>query len=329
VAEYRRMLITGGAGFIGSNFIRHLLRQRPDTIILNFDLLTYAGNPDNLSNFEGLPNYNFCQGDISNLDDVNDAFNSFRPDSVVHFAAESHVDRSITDPSAFIRTNFAGTEMLLRAAKLHHVKRFLHVSTDEVYGSLSLTDPAFTENTPIAPNSPYSASKAASDLIARAYFHTYDLPVVITRCSNNYGPSQHPEKLIPLMISNALRDIPLPVYGDGMNVRDWIYVTDHCAGILAAMERGNDGEVYNLGGNAEENNLNVVHNILRILGKPDNLIEFVTDRPGHDRRYAMNITKAQTELGWSPQYTFDRGLSETVAWYNSNPEWIENALKRR
>jgi dTDP-glucose 4,6-dehydratase len=322
-------MVTGGAGFIGSNFIRYILRQRPDTLIINFDLLTYAGNPDNLSDFEGLPNYHFIQGDISELEDVKNAFDIFRPDSVVHFAAESHVDRSINDPSAFIRTNFAGTEMLLRVAKLHHIKRFLHVSTDEVYGSLSLTDPPFTENTPIAPNSPYSASKAASDLIARAYYHTYDMPVVITRCSNNYGPYQHPEKLIPLMITNALKDDTLPVYGDGMNVRDWIYVADHCAGILAALEKGHDGEVYNLGGNAEETNLDVVNNILKILGKSTDLINFVIDRLGHDRRYAMNISKAKNELGWSPKYTFERGLSETVAWYNANPEWVEGALKRK
>lgn len=329
MAEYNKIMVTGGAGFIGSNFIRHILCQRPDTLIINFDLLTYAGNPDNLSDFEGLPNYHFIQGDISELEDVKNAFDTFRPDNVVHFAAESHVDRSITDPSAFIRTNFAGTEMLLRVAKLHHIKRFLHVSTDEVYGSLSLTDPPFTENTPIAPNSPYSASKAASDLIARAYYHTYDMPVVITRCSNNYGPYQHPEKLIPLMVTNALKDDKLPVYGDGMNVRDWIYVADHCAGILAALEKGHDGEVYNLGGNAEETNLDVVNNILKILGKSTDLINFVIDRPGHDRRYAMNISKAKNELGWFPKYTFERGLSETVAWYNANPEWVEGALKRK
>ncbi|MEI6518728.1 MAG: dTDP-glucose 4,6-dehydratase [bacterium] len=328
MAEYNKILVTGGAGFIGSNFIRYILRQRPDTIIINFDLLTYAGNPDNMSDFDNLPNYHFIQGDISDQEDVKNVFDTFRPDFVVHFAAESHVDRSITDPSAFIRTNFAGTEMMLRVAKLHHIKRFLHVSTDEVYGSLSMTDPPFTENTPIAPNSPYSASKAASDLIARAYYQTYDMPVVITRCSNNYGPYQHPEKLIPLMITNALNDVPLPIYGDGLNVRDWIYVIDHCAGILAALERGHDGEVYNLGGNAEKTNLDVVNNILKILGKSTDLINFIIDRPGHDRRYAMNITKAKNELGWTPQYTFTRGLSETVAWYNSNPEWIEGALKK-
>ncbi len=328
MAEYNKVLVTGGAGFIGSNFIRYLLKNRPEISIFNFDLLTYAGNPDNMSDFEGLPNYQFYQGDICDLQDVRNAFDAFRPDAVVHFAAESHVDRSITDPSAFIRTNFAGTEMLLRAAKLQRIQRFLHISTDEVYGSLSLTDPAFSEDTPISPNSPYSASKAASDLIAHAYFHTYDMPVIITRCSNNYGPYQHPEKFIPLMISNALKDLSLPIYGDGMNIRDWIYVTDHCAGILAALEKGNPGETYNLGGNAEENNLTVVHSILQILGKPDSLIEFVTDRLGHDRRYAMNISKANRELGWAPEYTFERGLAETVEWYNSNPEWIENAVKK-
>lgn len=314
-----RILVTGGAGFIGSNFVRMLL-QKTEHDVTNLDVLTYAGNLENLRDVESDSRYAFVKADINDREQVEQAFAAHRPDVVVHFAAESHVDRSVLDARDFVLTNVLGTQVLLDVARAQGIKRFVHVSTDEVYGSLGPTG-AFTEETPLAPNSPYSASKAGSDMLARAAFQTHGMDVVITRCSNNYGPYQFPEKLIPLMIANALEDQPLPVYGDGANVRDWIFVTDHCEGILAVMERGVAGEVYNLGGNAEAKNLDVVKTILGLLGKPESLIQFVQDRPGHDRRYAMDIAKVQRELGWEPVHDFREGLAETVEWYVENREW--------
>jgi len=316
-----KILVTGGAGFIGSNFVRMVLKSR-DHEIVNLDALTYAGNLENLTEIEGDPRYSFVRGDIAERESLAAAFAAHRPEIVVHFAAESHVDRSVLDASDFIRTNVLGTQNLLDVARAQGVERFVHVSTDEVYGSLGATG-LFREDTPLQANSPYSASKAGSDLLVRAAFHTHGFPGVITRCSNNYGPFQFPEKLIPLMIANALEDEPLPVYGDGMNVRDWIHVTDHCEGVLAVMERGVAGEVYNLGGNAERANIDVVKEILRLLGKPESLIQYVTDRPGHDRRYAMDIDKIGRELGWRPRLGFEQGLAATVDWYVQQRDWWE------
>lgn len=323
------ILVTGGAGFIGSSFIRCMLSWHTAVRIVNLDALTYAGNLENLAAVADNPRYQFVKGDITNENEVRAAFRCAETmfgspiDAVVHFAAESHVDRSIEAPAIFLKTNVLGTEVMLRISREEKVRRFVHISTDEVYGTLGPNDAPFTEYTPIAPNSPYAASKASSDLIARAYFETYGFPVSITRCSNNYGPYQFPEKLIPLMIANALEDKPLPVYGDGRNVRDWIYVDDHSAGIAAVLERGNPGEVYNLGGHAEVENLHVIKTILSTLDKPESLIHFVTDRPGHDRRYAMNTAKARRELGWAPTTRFDDGIRSTVRWYLSNKEWMD------
>jgi len=320
--------VTGGAGFIGSNFVRFLLREHPEDRVVNLDLLTYAGNLENLAEIEEDPRYRFVRGDVANAHDVETAFalaeEAFGApvDAVVHFAAESHVDRSIEDASAFLRTNVLGTHVLLEVSRRRGVRRFVHVSTDEVYGSLG-DHGAFTEETPLAPNSPYAASKAASDLLVRAAWRTYGFPAVITRCSINYGPYQFPEKLIPLMIANALDGKPLPVYGDGQNVRDWIHVEDHCRGVDAALRRGRPGEVYNFGGSSERRNLDVVKTILRILGRPESLVQFVPDRPGHDRRYAMDWSKAARELDWRPQWTFEDGLAATVEWYLSNQDWLE------
>lgn len=326
--DSNRWLITGGCGFIGSNLIRLLLRQRPDLHILNLDKLTYAGNTANLA---GLPEgeaarHELVRGDIAESPDVRAAFSRFRPDVVLHLAAESHVDRSLTDAAPFIRTNIDGTRVLLAAALEFGVRRFVMVSTDEVYGSLGPDDPAFTEQTPLAPNSPYSASKASADLLARAYHHSYGLDVVTTRCSNNYGPYQFPEKLISLMIKNALRDEPLPVYGDGMNVRDWLHVEDHAAAIVAAADRGLSGETYNIGGANERPNIEVVRMILKVLGKPESLIQYVADRAGHDRRYAINSAKIDRDLGWRPERTFEEGLKKTVEWYVANRPWWEAIL---
>ena len=315
------VLVTGGAGFIGSNFVRLLLAQTEHRVV-NLDALTYAGNLENLKDVEQDPRYAFVRADIAEPEQVRAAFEQHAPDAVVHFAAESHVDRSVLDAGAFVRTNVVGTQVLLDVARARGVEKFVHVSTDEVYGSLGPTG-LFREDTPLQANSPYSASKAGSDLLVRAAVHTHGFPAVTTRCSNNYGPFQFPEKLIPLMIANALEDQPLPVYGDGKNVRDWIYVTDHCEGILAVLERGGVGEVYNLGGNAEMENIEVVTQILGRLGKPDSLIRYVTDRPGHDRRYAMDIEKIRRELGWEPRYTFAQGLAETVDWYVAQRPWWE------
>jgi dTDP-glucose 4,6-dehydratase len=319
------VLLTGGCGFIGSNLVRLLLAERPGWRIVNLDKLTYAGNPENLADLEKDPRYRFVRGDICNGELIGDLFKVERIDAVMHLAAESHVDRSILAPSVFIETNVRGTQVLLEAAREFGVKRFLHVSTDEVYGSLGPTG-LFTEETPLAPSSPYSASKASSDLLALAYAHTFKVPVVVTRCSNNYGPYQFPEKLIPLMIANAVRDLPLPVYGDGMNVRDWIHVEDHCRGLLVALEQGEAGQVYNFGASSERHNIDIVKQVLRAVGKPESLIKFVKDRPGHDRRYAIDSSKAKAKLGWAPRKKFEDALGETVRWYLAHRAWWERVL---
>jgi dTDP-glucose 4,6-dehydratase len=319
----RSILVTGGAGFIGSNFVELVLRSRADWQVVNLDALTYAGNPENLSAHEKDPRYAFVHGDICEPADVARAFAACRgPVSVVHFAAESHVDRSIQSGLPFVRTNVLGTQVLLDESRARKIERFLHVSTDEVYGSLGATG-KFTEETPLAPNSPYSASKAASDLLVRAAFHTHGFPGLITRCSNNYGPYQFPEKLIPLMIANAAEDKELPVYGDGQNVRDWLYVEDHCEALLAVLERGQPGEVYNIGGNNEYPNLAIVKLVLATLKKPESLIRFVKDRPGHDRRYAIDAAKIRAELGWEPRFRFETALPRTVAWYQAHSQWLQ------
>ena len=314
------VLVTGGAGFIGSNFIRYSMENHPDYRIINYDKLTYAGNLENLAGVEKNPQYVFEKGDICDKQNVLRCLKEYRIDMLVHFAAESHVDRSILGSAEFVQTNFVGTSILLDAAKEIGVNRFLQVSTDEVYGSLGDSG-SFTEATPLHPNSPYSATKASADMLALAYQHTFGLPVMVTRCSNNYGPYQFPEKLIPLMIANALHDKPLPVYGDGMNVRDWLHVLDHCSAIDAVLHRGTIGEVYNIGGNHEKQNLEIVRLILKNLNKPESLITFIKDRPGHDRRYAIDSGKIQRELGWQPSYSFERGISETIKWYVNNQSW--------
>jgi dTDP-glucose 4,6-dehydratase len=315
------LLVTGGCGFIGSNFIRRLIASDPTVQVVNFDALTYAGNPANLADLEAHPNYRFVQGDIADAAAVRHVF-SFDVRSVIHFAAESHVDRSIHDSGPFIRTNVLGTQTLLDAARAFQVERFVQVSTDEVYGSLGATG-AFTEQTPLAPNSPYSASKAAADLLVRSYFHTFGFPAVITRCSNNYGPYQFPEKLIPLFVTNLLKDQAVPVYGDGLQVRDWIHVNDHCAAVEAVWRHGKPGEVYNIGGRSEKTNLELTTTLLDLLKKPHSLIRYVKDRPGHDRRYAIDCSKIERELGWKPSVPFERGLRETIDWYCSHQDWAE------
>lgn len=315
-----RLLITGGAGFIGSNFIHYLRREHPSYEIVNVDLLTYAGNPDNLSNIEISNQYRFIQADIADSNAIEPLFaEGF--DSIVNFAAESHVDRSITDPGIFVRTNITGTQALLDLAIKYKVPKFLQISTDEVYGSLG-AEGLFSEVTPLAPNSPYSASKAGADLLVRAYHETYGLHVNITRCSNNYGPYQFPEKLIPLMIRNALDNKPLTVYGDGLNIRDWLYVEDHCNAIALVLHQGRAGEIYNIGGNNERTNLQVVRMILQELGKPESLIHYVEDRLGHDRRYAIDATKIRNELRWQPKYEYETGIKSTIKWYRENGEWL-------
>ncbi|HLP16935.1 MAG TPA: dTDP-glucose 4,6-dehydratase [Bacteroidota bacterium] len=321
----KNVLVTGGAGFIGSNFVRHMLDTHPDYLIVNFDALTYAGNLENLTEIENDPRYCFVRGDIRDRAGVERVFTERGIDAVVHFAAESHVDRSITGPSIFIDTNIVGTNVLLETARKANVERFLHVSTDEVYGSLGETG-LFTETTPLHPNSPYSASKASSDLLVLAYQHTFGFPGIVTRCSNNYGPYQFPEKLIPLMIANALADKPLPVYGTGMNVRDWLYVGDHCAALDRVLHKGTPGEVYNIGGNNEKPNIEIVKLILDVLGKPESLITYVKDRPGHDLRYAIDASKIERELGWTPAYTFEIGMRATIEWYLQNRKWWERIL---
>ena len=314
------ILVTGGCGFIGSNFIRHMLSSS-DVAITNLDKLTYAGNLENLKDLEGHPSYTFVRGDIADEADVERAFGE-RVDGVVNFAAESHVDRSILNPDAFIRTNIYGTYKLLEQARKKGTAKFLHVSTDEVYGSLGETG-KFREETPLAPNSPYSASKAASDMLAMAYHKTFGLPVVITRCSNNYGPYQFPEKLIPLLVSNALEDRELPVYGDGLYVRDWIHVEDHCRALALVLEKGTPGNVYNVGGGNERTNLEIVEIILELLRKPAGLVKHVQDRPGHDRRYAIDDTKIMRDLGFEKKVPFRTGMEETVRWYVEHRPWWE------
>ena len=315
----RTCFVTGAAGFIGSNFVRQVLAEEPDTRILAYDALTYAGNLENLEGCLDDPRLTFIKGDICDAPAVAAAM-AAGVDVVVHFAAESHVDRSILGCQAFIRTNIEGTQVLLDAARRAKVKLYLQVSTDEVYGSLGPTG-KFTETTPIAPNSPYSASKAAADLLVMAYHHTYGLPAVITRCSNNYGPYQFPEKLIPLFITNLLEGKKVPVYGDGRNVRDWIHVADHCRAIRTVICAGRPGQVYNIGGNSERTNLEITHLLLAGLGCGPERIEYVKDRPGHDRRYAIDSTKMQTELGWQPQVAFEQGLADTIDWYRRNESW--------
>jgi dTDP-glucose 4,6-dehydratase len=316
------VLVTGGAGFIGSNLVRFLRRERPDWTVVNLDKLTYAGNAESLADLRSDPKHLFERGDIAEADLVERLIGEHRVDAILNLAAESHVDRSILGPAIFVETNVGGTQVLLDAARKMGVKRFVQVSTDEVYGSLGATG-KFTEASPLQPSSPYSASKAAADLLALAYGRTFGMDVVVTRCSNNYGPYQFPEKLIPLMIANALEGRKLPVYGDGMQVRDWIHVEDHCRALLLALERGRGGEVYNLGADNEWPNLRIVERLLQILGKGSELIEHVKDRPGHDRRYAIEAAKARAELGWEPRIGFADGLQATVGWYVANRGWWE------
>ena len=314
------ILVTGGAGFIGSAFVRMCIAQTSFRVI-NLDKLTYAGNLENLAAVDEGPRYRFAHGDICDVDLVNALVAEEKPDAIVHFAAESHVDRSILSPEPVIQTNFRGTFVMLEAARRYAVPRFVHVSTDEVYGSLAAPLEA-TEDFPLNPSSPYSASKAGADLLARSYFVTYKMPVLITRASNNYGPYQFPEKLIPLMIANAFEDRKLPVYGDGQQVRDWLYVDDHCRGIKAVLEKGREGEIYNIGGNRSLPNLDVVHKVLKLTDKPESLIEYVKDRPGHDRRYALSSEKLMHETGWAPVTQFETGLAETIEWYRANAAWV-------
>lgn len=320
-----KILITGGAGFIGSNFVIHMTKKYPQYKIINLDALTYCGNLENLKEIEDKSNYSFIKGNITDKNLVKQL--TVDVDYIVNLAAETHVDRSIKDPDIFIKTNIMGTQVLLEAAKENGIKKFLQVSTDEVYGSLG-DQGYFTEETPLAPNSPYSASKAGADLMVRAYHKTYKLPMNITRCSNNYGPYQYPEKLIPLMISNALEDKELPVYGDGLNIRDWLHVHDHCTALDLVLHKGKDGEIYNIGGNNEKKNIEIVKLILKNLKKPESLIKYVKDRPGHDRRYAIDSTKIQKELGWKPEYSFEEGMVKTIRWYLNNIEWL-NSIKNK
>ncbi len=333
----KNILVTGGAGFIGSNFVKQMLEKEKDfSILVNLDLLTYAGNLENLKEIENDKRYKFIKGDICDRRLVESIFDKYDIDSVVNFAAESHVDRSIEDPEIFLKTNILGTQVLLDTAKKHwkinpqdkYSKeyksgvKYLQVSTDEVYGALGKTG-MFTETTPLSPNSPYSASKASADMFVRAYYETYALPVNITRCSNNYGPYQFPEKLIPLMINNCKTGKNLPVYGDGMQIRDWLHVSDHCAAIRTVLHKGIVGEVYNIGGNNEKANIDIVKLIIKELGASEDLIEHVKDRPGHDRRYAIDNTKITSQLGWKPEYTFERGIQETIQWYLKNEDWLQ------
>ena len=323
-----KMIVTGGAGFIGSNFVQYEVKNHPEDEIINLDLLTYAGNLESVKPVENAPNYRFVRGDIADREFIFRLFEEEKPDVIVNFAAESHVDRSITDPEIFVRTNVVGTTTLLDACRKYGIKRYHQVSTDEVYGDLPLDRPDlfFTEETPLHTSSPYSSAKASADLFVMAYHRTYGLPVTISRCSNNYGPYHFPEKLIPLVISRALNDEEIPVYGKGENVRDWLYVTDHCSAIDLVVRKGREGEVYNIGGHNERTNLDVVKTILKALNKPESLIRYVTDRPGHDLRYAMDPTKIETELGWKPEYTFDTGIPVTIQWYLDNKEWWEHIV---
>jgi dTDP-glucose 4,6-dehydratase len=320
MAEGKTLLVTGGCGFIGSNFIHYILALYPHYRVINLDKLTYCGNLDNLCELTQQPNFTFVKGDIADRKKVMTLLHNEGVDCIVNFAAESHVDRSIEEPDLFLRTNVLGTQVLLEGAREAHVPLFIQISTDEVYGSLGSTG-YFTETTPLKPNSPYAASKTAADLMVRAYIKTYGIDAIVTRCSNNYGPYQFPEKLLPLMISNAMEDRELPIYGDGLNVRDWIYVEDHCRALNVILHRGKSGEIYNIGGASERTNLEVVRTVLEVLGKPESLIRFVTDRPGHDRRYAMDFSRLKKELGWQPTVTFEEGIKKTVTWYVEHQDW--------
>jgi len=313
-----KLLVTGGVGFIGSNFIRHIRQEHPDWEITNLDKITYAGNLENLKDIQDQPGYHFVKGDIADRKSV-DKLLGQGFDVIVNFAAESHVDRSILDASPFIETNVKGTQVLLEGAKKHGIQRFIQVSTDEVYGSID--SGRFTEESLLSPNSPYSASKTAADLLCRAYFKTHHLPAIVTRCTNNFGPYQFPEKLIPLAVTNALEDKPVPVYGDGLNIRDWIFVHDHCRALDVVIQKGKPGEIYNIGSGNEKTNLELIRKLLELLDKPQSLIQFVTDRPAHDRRYALDCTRIATELGWKPAYSFEKALSATVDWYLKNEYW--------
>ncbi|MFH1856640.1 MAG: dTDP-glucose 4,6-dehydratase [Candidatus Omnitrophota bacterium] len=320
----KKILITGGAGFIGSNFIRYFLEQHPEYSVINYDILTYAGNPDNLKDLEKNPRYEFVQGDICDFEKVREL--TKKVDAVINFAAETHVDRSILDASAFINTNVKGVQILLEAARDNSVSRFLHISTDEVYGSIE--NGSFSENSPFAPNSPYAASKAAADLLARSYFITYQMPILIVRSSNNFGPYQYPEKVIPLFITNALENESLPLYGDGLNVRDWLYVLDNARAIDIVFHEGKIGEAYNIGANNEITNRDLTNRILEIMDRPKSLIKFVKDRPGHDKRYSL-VTDKMRKLGWRPLYKFEDALDETVNWYLKNKEWWQKIKNKR
>lgn len=335
----KTILVTGGAGFIGSNFIRWMLKKYSDVLLVNFDALTYAGNLENLQDLVDHPQYKFVRGDIRDRKKVDTLFEEFDIQVVVNFAAESHVDRSIVEPEIFVTTNVLGTQVLLDAAKNHWKMRpedkycreykpgvkYVQISTDEVYGALGKTG-MFVESMPLMPNSPYSASKASADLLVRSYHETFGLPINITRCSNNYGPYQFPEKLIPLMINNCLRDKALPVYGDGMQIRDWLYVDDHCSAIDAVIQKGEAGEIYNIGGNNEKANIEIVKLIISTLGKSEKLIQYVKDRPGHDRRYAIDNTKITTGIGWKPTYTFEQGMKDAIEWYVNNMKWMDRVI---
>jgi len=321
----KNLLVTGGAGFIGANFVRMVLDERSDCLVVNLDKLTYAGNLENLDGYLDREGHVFVKGDICDDRLIAQLIKDYQIDWIVNFAAESHVDRSIVGPRIFIETNVTGTLTLLQAAREHNIEKFLQVSTDEVYGSLG-AEGFFTENTPLSPNSPYSASKASADHLVSAFGHTYGLPYNITRCSNNYGPYQFPEKLIPLMINNALEDKPLPVYGDGLNVRDWLFVCDHCTAIWAVLAKGETGKIYNIGGCNEKPNIEVVKIILQQLKKPESLISYVTDRLGHDRRYAIDASKIMEELGWRPSVTFEQGIRKTIDWYLQNDTWLKRVV---
>ncbi len=335
----KNILITGGAGFIGSNFVKYMLKEHPNYNIINLDNLTYAGNLANLEDIKDNEKYTFIKADIRDSEKIEEVFRNNNITSVINFAAESHVDRSIEEPEVFLTTNIIGTQVLLDIAKKYwkvnpkdkyckkykEEVKFLQVSTDEVYGALGDTG-LFTETMPLMPNSPYSASKASADLIVRAYKETFGMPVNITRCSNNYGPYQFPEKLIPLIINNCLNEKSLPIYGDGMQIRDWLHVSDHCSAIDTVFHKGEDGETYNIGGNNEKANIEIVKLIIKTLGKSEDLIEYVKDRPGHDRRYAIDNTKITTKLGWKPMYTFEQGIKETIQWYIDNSNWIERIV---